>query len=165
MPDALLKNPPATTAGAMPSSASRLWNRPFSSAISPLEHYPMLPGQALLFLSVVLAALVLLAPTARAASSPWLESDAVSARLISAAEATGDAEEILAGLHVRLAEGWKTYWRSPGDAGIAPTVDWGRSDNVASVDFQWPAPHRFSLFGIETFGYEREVVFSIGCAA
>ena len=58
-------------------------------------------------------------------------------------------------------EGWKTYWRSPGDAGIAPSVDWSGSENVAEAIIQWPAPHRFTLFGMETFGYEKEVVFPL----
>ena len=116
---------------------------------------------ALGILSVVLIAISTAAPTAHAASGAWYESEAVSARLVATVDATGEVERIRAGLHIRLADNWKTYWRSPGDAGIAPTVDWSRSENVASVDFQWPAPHRFTLFGIETFGYEHEVLFPL----
>ena len=57
--------------------------------------------------------------------------------------------------------GWKTYWRSPGDAGLPPQLSWEGSGNLAGADFRWPAPHRFTLFGIETFGYDGEVVFPI----
>ena len=32
-----------------------------------------------------------------------------------------------------LAPGWKTYWRSPGDAGIPPLFNWSGSENLASV--------------------------------
>ena len=31
-----------------------------------------------------------------------------------------------------MADGWKTYWRMPGDSGVPPTFDWAGSANVAS---------------------------------
>ncbi len=102
---------------------------------------------------------------AEAARSSWasqelLPGEFVNARLIASAEGVGDLETIPAGLHIRLPEGWKTYWRSPGEAGLPPAVDWTGSRN-ADVRFDWPAPHRFTLFGIDTFGYDDEVVFPL----
>ncbi len=67
----------------------------------------------------------------------------------------------MAGLHFQLAPGWKTYWRAPGDAGIPPSFDWSRSDNVASVQVHWPAPHVFTLNGLTTIGYSGDVVLPI----
>src|SRR5215472_5185543 len=62
------------------------------------------------------------------------------------------------GLQFELAPGWKTYWRSQGDAGLPVTLDWTGSTNLAHAEIAWPAPRRFSLFGLDTFGYEEEVV-------
>jgi suppressor for copper-sensitivity B len=63
------------------------------------------------------------------------------------------------GLQLRLTPGWHTYWRSPGDAGIPPVVDWKGSRNVAGAEIAWPAPKRLpSLGGLETVGYEDGVV-------
>lgn len=98
---------------------------------------------------------------AQAATGDWAKHDTVQVRLVTSVEATGGRETIAAGLHLRLTDGWKTYWRSPGDAGAPPTVDWTGSRNLAGVDFRWPAPHRFTLFGLETFGYQEEVVFPL----
>lgn len=98
---------------------------------------------------------------AQAAAGDWATHDTVRARLVTSVEATGSRDTIPAGLHLRLTDGWKTYWRSPGDAGAPPTVDWTGSRNLAGVDFRWPAPHRFTLFGLETFGYQEEVVFPL----
>lgn len=103
---------------------------------------------------------------AGAASGPWAQAEigpnaAVDGRLVAAVDGVGDLEAVPAGLHVLLPTGWKTYWRSPGDAGLPPSVDWSASRNVAAVDVAWPAPHRFQLFGLETFGYEHEVVFPL----
>lgn len=64
-------------------------------------------------------------------------------------------------LHIALAPGWKTYWRSPGDAGIPPMFDWTGSENLASVRFHWPRPHVFELNGLQTVGYKGELVLPI----
>ena len=94
-------------------------------------------------------------------SQELVDGDFVDARLIASANGVGELESIPAGLHIRLPDGWKTYWRSPGEAGLPPTVDWTGSGNTADVRFDWPAPHRFTLFGIDTFGYAEEVVFPL----
>ncbi len=115
----------------------------------------------LLAASLAIAGLVLGLGRAEAASGPWAPGEAAQARLLSSVEAAGDRPVLPVGLQVKLQPGWKTYWRSPGDAGRAPTVDWSRSTNVASVTWHWPVPHRFDLFGIGTFGYKDEVVFPL----
>jgi suppressor for copper-sensitivity B len=101
--------------------------------------------------------------SSRAQGGPWAraETDAVQARLLSAVAAVSELERIPAGFHVVLAEGWKTYWRSPGTAGLPPRLDWSDSSNVAEVVLRWPAPKRFELFGFDNFGYENEVVFPL----
>ena len=64
-------------------------------------------------------------------------------------------------MHIELDDGWKTYWRVPGDAGVPPDFDWTRSSNVKDVTVLWPAPIRFrDQFG-ESIGYKDEVVFPV----
>ncbi len=46
----------------------------------------------------------------------------------------------IAAIAIDLAPGWYTYWRIPGEAGIAPRFDWSRSRNLASVAAEWPRP-------------------------
>lgn len=67
----------------------------------------------------------------------------------------------MAALHLVMAQGWKTYWRSPGDAGIPPSFDWTGSENVRSVRFHWPRPEVFSLNGLNTIGYKGDLVLPI----
>ncbi len=98
---------------------------------------------------------------AQAAASDWLDHDHARLRLIAASDSVGETEELRLGLHFKLQPGWKIYWRSPGDAGYPPAIDWQGSGNLAGADLQWPVPHRFSLFGLETFGYGDEVVLPI----
>lgn len=67
----------------------------------------------------------------------------------------------MAGLRITLAKGWKTYWRSPGDAGIPPQFDWSGSENLGSVALHWPTPSVFVLNGMQTLAYEDEVVIPV----
>ena len=84
-----------------------------------------------------------------------------SAQLVSAVQGTGDLAAIPVALHIVLQPGWKTYWRSPGDAGYPLMVDVTGSTNVAEAKVAWPVPHRFQLFGLQTFGYGEEVAFPL----
>jgi DsbC/DsbD-like thiol-disulfide interchange protein len=80
------------------------------------------------------------------------------ARLISAAMKDG---QWLAGLTLDLDEGFKTYWRDPGEAGLAPRFDWSGSDNVAHVEILWPAPLRFSEGNSVSNGYQGGVTWPL----
>lgn len=95
--------------------------------------------------------------TARAASG-----QRYSARLVG-----GETEQGIwrAGVDIALDDGWKTYWRVPGDAGVAPQFDWSRSRNVKSLTMLWPAPRRYADDGGETIGYKKRVVFPLDVAA
>ncbi len=111
---------------------------------------------------VVAAVLALASPAAGfAAATGWVGDDHAAARLISAAAATGSAATVEAGLEIRLMPGWHAYWRSPGDAGIPPSIDWAGSTNLVHAEIAWPAPTRYSLQGFETAGYENHLVLPI----
>ncbi len=69
--------------------------------------------------------------------------------------------KILIGLKVNLLPEWKIYWRNPGDAGLPPEIKWETGNNIKSMNLLFPNPKRFKFFGIETFGYENEVIFPI----
>lgn len=70
----------------------------------------------------------------------------------------------MAAIRLVLAPGWKTYWRSPGDAGIPPQFDWSRSRNLGSVGITWPAPKVYREGGVVTIGYKDELVLPITLA-
>src|SRR5690348_9829438 len=63
-----------------------------------------------------------------------------AARLVTAVTGTGDLLDLPAGLEITLKSGWKTYWRSPGDAGFPPELKFDGSENVASAHLQYPTP-------------------------
>ena len=95
------------------------------------------------------------------AASDWFTTDQGEVRLIAARAALAGQETQMLGLEFRMAPGWHIYWRSPGDAGYPPRLDWTGSANLAHVDILWPAPQRFSVLGLQTMGYSDAVVLPI----
>jgi len=98
---------------------------------------------------------------AESGASPWAENEAGKVRLVTATTATGKAASIRLGLHFQLLPGWKIYWRTPGDAGYPPKVDWTGSQNFGQASILWPAPKRFVLAGLQNHGYAGEVVLPV----
>ena len=94
-------------------------------------------------------------------ASPWAEADKTAVRLISATNSIGDTDRIKLGLHFRMKDGWKVYWRNAGDAGYPPTPDWSASENIDNVTISWPAPERFQILGFNSLGYRDEVVLPL----
>ena len=62
-------------------------------------------------------------------------------------QAEREQNRILALLTVELQPGWKTYWRSPGEGGVAPKITWPAG---VTDDWHWPVPSRFDISGMTT---------------
>src|SRR5690349_20532009 len=98
---------------------------------------------------------------AESGASAWGKHEFAQARLVSATAAVGALPELRLGLEFKLNPGWKTYWRSPGEAGLPAQVDWSESENLAEATVAWPVPKRQVLLGIETMGYEGDLVLPV----
>ncbi|HLJ18580.1 MAG TPA: protein-disulfide reductase DsbD domain-containing protein [Stellaceae bacterium] len=98
---------------------------------------------------------------AQEAASPWFTTEQGRVRLIAANPSVGSDETVWLGLQFELQPHWKIYWRSPGDAGYPPRLEWSGSQNLTGAAVAWPAPERFRVLGLETMGYENAVVLPI----
>lgn len=67
----------------------------------------------------------------------------------------------IAGFQLNLAQDWMTYWRHPGESGIAPQIDWSGSQNLADLRVHWPEPRLYLKAGFNSIGYKNEVVFPV----
>ena len=79
-------------------------------------------------------------PAALAAQSEWDIGDFHRSRLLLV---PGEGTALRGGLEIAMDEGWHTYWRVPGDAGIPPQFDFSGSSNVANVAVSYPFPERY----------------------
>jgi DsbC/DsbD-like thiol-disulfide interchange protein len=92
-------------------------------------------------------------------ASPWIKDTYSSVRLI-AGSRSGNV--LLGGIGFQMEPGWKTYWRTPGDSGVPPRIDFTKSENVDSVTILWPAPMKFpDGAGGTSFGYQRQVLLPL----
>lgn len=98
------------------------------------------------------------ATTASDGVSDWVAGDHTRLRLI---DAGPNGAGRLCGLQIELDPSFLTYWRTPGEAGVPPTLTFEGSRNLASARLLFPAPQRFDEGGAEAFGYMDEVVFPI----
>lgn len=109
------------------------------------------------FRQALLCLLLLWLPVSWAADIGWLRSpdnNHASVRLRADTAAGGETRLLL---DVKLEDGWKTYWRSPGEGGVAPSIVW--KDKMPAVDWYWPTPARFEVANITTQGYHDNVTF------
>jgi DsbC/DsbD-like thiol-disulfide interchange protein len=104
----------------------------------------------------------LLPGAARAAdASSWDADSRAGMRLIAGNRAQAGDPSVRAGVELKLAPGWKTYWRYPGDSGVPPRFDFANSQNVKSLEIAWPAPHRFTDDSGASIGYKNGVIFPL----
>ncbi len=111
-----------------------------------------------------LLALALLAATVadgRAATSPWSEATGAKLRLIAPGGPPAADGTLSMGIEIVLEDGWKTYWRHPGDAGLPPEIDLSGSSNLAGATIDFPAPRRFVDGGSTSIGYGGSVVLPV----
>lgn len=76
-----------------------------------------------MFIRGMMLLLFLWLPALQAADTGWLRAagnDHADVRLRASA---GENNTRLL-LDIRLQPGWKTYWRSPGEGGVAPAINW-----------------------------------------
>lgn len=109
------------------------------------------------FRQALLGLLLLWLPTAWAADAGWITSPDNNHASIRLRADTTDAGQTRLLLDVKLENGWKTYWRSPGEGGVAPGIKWQQS--LPPVKWFWPVPARFDVAGITTQGYHDRVTF------
>lgn len=70
-------------------------------------------------------------------------------------------EQLFIGIKFKLKNGWKTYWKNPGDAGEALTVQWQKGSKKINLPVYFPFPEKFLDKGITTIGYDGEVIFPV----
>ncbi|WP_415229853.1 protein-disulfide reductase DsbD family protein [Psychromonas sp.] len=100
--------------------------------------------------------------SAQPLSTGWLthpDHPPVQVRFMLTGEVDKSTHQANALLEVNLEGEWKTYWRSPGEGGIAPALDWKKSTNLSDLKWHWPTPTYYEQLGVMTLGYKHHVIF------
>lgn len=111
-----------------------------------------------------LAALISV-PSVHAGETPWQEvAPGVSVRLISTGKAP-EAGKVLMGLEFDMPPNTKTYWRVPGQTGLATQLDLSASRGVGGHAVHWPHPRREERGGYLDHVYYGHVLLPVELAA
>jgi DsbC/DsbD-like thiol-disulfide interchange protein len=122
----------------------------------------VVPVRSMIVTATVIGLAGVLPARAQDASAWQKEAHAATRLLAGAAVQTAGATALRGGIEIRLDSGWKTYWRYPGDTGVPPSFDFAGSDNVKSVQVEFPAPERFSDgAGGNSIGYMGDVILPL----
>ena len=75
-------------------------------------------------------------------------------KLLLSHETVKPGETVMAALEVTSNPKWHTYWRNPGDAGIATSIEWELPQGITAGAIQWPVPKKTELLSLGSYAYE-----------
>jgi len=106
----------------------------------------------------IAVAFVLLAATGSATAQ---RKGHVEATLVAEKDAIEPGRPLTLGLRLRMEEGWHTYWKNPGDAGLPPRITWRLPEGFAAGSLEFPTPRRIAVPPLMSYGYEGEALFPL----
>ena len=84
------------------------------------------------------------------------------ASLIANTNAVAAGKPFTVGIRFKVAKGWHLYWKSPGDSGAAPEVQWTLPKGIHAGPIQWPLPHLLKSEGdLFTNVYEGDLLLPV----
>ena len=112
-----------------------------------------------LLLSLVIPSVM--ASGASASESTPTQSAHATATLVSDTDHAEPGRPLHLGLRLRMAPGWHTYWKNPGDAGASPEMDLTLPEGVHAGPILWPAPERLLDAGLMSYAYTGDLVLPV----
>ncbi len=90
---------------------------------------------------------------------PAAPMSAVKAQIVADVAAMQPGKPFDVGVLFTIDKGWHIYWKNPGDAGLATSVDWQLPEGFTAGPLRWPQPETFQQPGdIVGYGYEGSVL-------
>jgi DsbC/DsbD-like thiol-disulfide interchange protein len=85
----------------------------------------------------------------------------VRAELLADVEAIQPGRPFLLGVRLHVQPGWHVYWKDPGDAGLATSVEFALPEGFRAGELRWPVPVTFRQPGdVVGSGYENAVLLA-----
>ena len=82
-------------------------------------------------------------------------------QLLLSADAVRPGDTIWVGVDLKMDPDWHTYWKNPGEAGMATEIKWQLPPGVTAGETQWPLPEKLPPAEVTTYGYNHEVVLLV----
>ena len=96
----------------------------------------------------------------RAVAAPKA-SDLVQAELVTEPRAIEPGKTFTVAVRLSMKEHWHTYWRNPGDSGLATEIAWTLPAGFSAGPIQWPVPERIPVAHLVNYGYDGETALLV----
>ena len=97
-----------------------------------------------------------------AAGTSSVRTDQVRAELVAhAPEGVAAGKPLWLGLRIEHQPHWHTYWKNPGDSGLATTLTWALPPGFAAGEIAWPTPRQLPVGPLMNFGYEGTLLLPV----
>lgn len=94
--------------------------------------------------------------------SAVVQTEQVRAELVAyAPQGIANNQTLSLGLVLQHQPHWHTYWKNPGDSGLATALTWTLPKGMAASEPQWPTPTRIRIGRLANFGYENTVLLPV----
>jgi thiol:disulfide interchange protein DsbD len=113
-------------------------------------------------LSLLVALFLAAAAPAYALESAPVTTARDTASLVSESDSFSGAKPFRLGLRLKLAPGWHTYWKNPGDAGAPPSLD---ITGATGGPIVYPAPERQQDGPFTSYEYTGEILLPVTVTA
>ncbi len=100
---------------------------------------------------------LMLALTAAPALAAPVNTGHIEAELV-AQEAAVPGGTVYVAVRQKIAKGWHTYWRNPGDSGEPTKITWTLPAGWKAGEIVWPTPTRQPIGPLMNYGYSGEVL-------
>lgn len=82
--------------------------------------------------------------------------DPIELSLTSEVNSIKPGDSFWVAVDLSMEEGWHAYWTNPGDAGMAPQLDWSLPEGYDIEEVKWPYPQLFTVGPMEGYGYSEQ---------
>lgn len=97
-----------------------------------------------------------------AAGAAVLHTEQVRAELLlHAPDGVASGRTVWLGLQLEHAPDWHTYWKNPGDSGLATELQWQLPPGLTAGPVAWPTPSKFPLGELANYGYGSTVLLPV----
>ncbi|QBE67251.1 DUF255 domain-containing protein [Pseudoduganella lutea] len=96
------------------------------------------------------------------AAGPVVVTDHVRAEVLAhAPDGIRPGKTLWLGLAIEHQPHWHTYWKNPGDSGLATTLAWKLPAGFTPGEIAWPTPKKLPLGPLTNYGYENKVLLPV----
>ena len=103
------------------------------------------------------AAALAQAPVSSVVSTPQVRAELIA----HAPQGVQAGQPLWLGLQLTHQAGWHTYWRNPGDSGLATQLSWQLPAGMQAGDTLWPLPHMITVGNMVNHGFENTVLLAV----